>query len=283
MAMPRSNVSLFNYADFKSFLRDVQLDLKKQDSKYSHRFIAEKVGAGASGWFSNIISGRIALTSSYRVSLAKFLELPQLEQEYFEYLVGYDQAGSLEEKRVLMQKIVALKGVNPMVIEKEQFEFYSRWYISAIRELLFIYPFRDNFHDLAKKVTPPITTSEAKEAIALLEQLDLIHPDERGFYRPKDTIIENNPRFAIIHWANQMESKGKLGVEAVSRFPRTERDISEVFIPLSEKNLEIARNEIAKLRSKLLTLSESDTESDRIYQCNLQLFPLSEKIIREYQ
>jgi len=276
--MPRSTISIFNYADFKSFLRDAQLDLKQQESKYSHRFIAQKVGAGASGWFSNILSGRIALTGTYRIQLAKFLELKPAEQDYFDHLVGYEQAGSLDEKLLIMQKIVTLKGVNPMVIEKEQFEFYSRWYISAIRELLFIFPFSDNYQELAKKVLPTITESEAKEAIQILIQLNLITKDLAGNWRPKDTIVENNPQFSIVHWANQMESKGKLGIEAISRFSKDERDISEVFIPLSKENFEIAREEIAKLRSKLLALSESDKHSDRIYQCNVQFFPLSTTI-----
>lgn len=279
--MPRPLKSIYEFANYRDFLKESQAILKTKDSKYSHRYIAEKVGASAGGWFSNITSGRIALTGAYRVEFAKFFELTIHESDYFDFLVGYEQAGSIEEKRIIMQKIITHKGVQAEVIGKDQAEFYNHWYISAIREALFIYDFSNSYSELAKMLIPAITVAEAKGAIKLLLEMDLIESNEKGFLKPKAKTIKNDSEFMLVNWANQMEAKGRLGVEAVSRFSKNERNISEVFVPLSEQSYLSAVSEIENLRKKLLALSEEDHTSDRIYQCNLQLFPLSKNIAQK--
>jgi hypothetical protein len=39
--------------------------------------------------------------------------------------------------------------------------------------------------------------------------------------------------------------------------------------------MRIIAGEIAAMRQRILELSENDPEADRVYQCNLQLFPVS--------
>lgn len=276
--MPKPSISIYEYSDYRSFLKSAHAALKESDSKYSHRFIAEKVGASAGGWFSNVISGRIALTGTYRIKLSRFLQLNSHECDYFDYLVGYEHASSVEEKRIIMQKIIAHKGVQPKVIGKDQFDFYSRWYISAIRELLFVYDFSDDYSELAKMLMPKITKSEAKTAIHLLLEMNLIEKNSAGSLKPSAVTIKADTRFQIVHWANQMESKGNLGIEAITRFNRDERNISEVFVPLSEESYSSVVSEIETLRKRILALSAEDLKCNRVYQCNIQLFPLSKPI-----
>jgi uncharacterized protein (TIGR02147 family) len=279
--MPRPLKSIYEFANYRDFLKETQSNLKKSSSIYSHRYVAEKVGASAGGWFSNITSGRIALTGAYRVEFAKFFELDTFESDYFDFMVGYEQAGSIEEKRIIMQKIISHKGVQAEVIGKDQAKFYNHWYISAIREVLFIYDFSNGYSELAKMLIPAITVSEAKDAIKLLLEMDLIESNEKGFLKPKAKTIKNDSEFMLVNWANQMEAKGRLGVEAVSRFSKNERNVSEVFIPLSEKSYLSAVSEIEHLRKKLLGLSEEDASSNRIFQCNIQFFPLSKEIAQK--
>ncbi len=279
--MPKADVSIYDFKEYHTFLKEAQGSLKKSNSKYSHRFIGEKVGASSAGWFSNVISKRISLTGSYRVKLAQFLELTTHESDYFDFLVGYEQASTIEEKRIISQKIVSHRGIKPEVIGKDQFEFYCHWYISAIRELLFIYDFSDNYKALSQMVIPQVTVTEAKTAINLLIEMNLIELDEKAMYRPTSTTVENDSQFIIVHWANQMIAKGELAIEAISRFHKDERNISEVYVPLSQESYSQVVADIDAFRLKVLALSAEDLKSDRVYQCNIQLFPLSKKIEQE--
>jgi uncharacterized protein (TIGR02147 family) len=78
-----------------------------------------------------------------------------------------------------------------------------------------------------------------------------------------------------------MKEKVKPGTETIDRFPKDQRDISEVCIPLSESSFAEVKDEIDKLRKKLLVLSEQDTSHNRVFQCAIQLFPPTEKFDSE--
>ncbi len=279
--MKSKSILIFNYTDYREYLRDSYTFRKKNDSKFSHRYIALRVGATSSGWFSDIINGRINLTRAFLPKLCRLLGLKQREGDFFELLVNYNQAESLDMKNRYFHKMLTYKEVNPSLVNREQFEFYSNWYITAIRELLLTYEFSDNYQSLAKKLDPPIKAFEAKEAVKILISCGLVEKNAQGFYKPINKTITKDSAFRSIHWANFVTSMMKLAMESVDRHEKSQRDISSVTVGLSEQSLDVAREEIAELRKKLLALSEHDGCPQAVYQCNVQLFPLTQILKRQ--
>jgi uncharacterized protein (TIGR02147 family) len=233
------------------------------------------VGANSSGWFSDVINGRISLTKTYISPLVNLLGLRPREVEFFELLVGYGQAQNLDEKSRFLQRILSFKDIEPLLVTRNKFEFYSNWYFTAIRELLIFYPFTDDYAALAEMLDPPIRPIEAKQAVETLHSIGLVAEDEKGHYRPVDRTITKDPEFQSIHWRNFVISMMRLAIESVDRHEAWQRDISSVTIALSQRGWEIARQEVALLRKRLLVLSEQDSDPEKIYQCNFQLFPLT--------
>jgi uncharacterized protein (TIGR02147 family) len=117
---------------------------KSAKSSFSYRFIAQYTGASSSGWFPNILRGRINLTGSYIVKLAHLIDLSVREAEYFELLVDYNQAGNFEEKSILLEKLRRIRGSKPVLLLQEHLAFLSNWYISTIRELFYIMKFKND-------------------------------------------------------------------------------------------------------------------------------------------
>ncbi len=182
--MTKNSLSIYNYTDYRIFLRDYYSNQKKIDKNFSHRFVALHVGASSSGWFSDIINARINLTQVYMVKLCKLLKFKQRESDYFELLVNYGQAESLEQKNRYLLKIFTYKEVKFSLIHREHFEFYTKWYITAIRELLFFYNFSDDFVTLSKQLDPRIKPVEARTAIEILQTCELIQKNSEGFFKP---------------------------------------------------------------------------------------------------
>jgi uncharacterized protein (TIGR02147 family) len=212
----------------------------------------------------------------YLLKLSKLLKLSAREKSYFEILVGYDQAGSLDEKNAFMEKMMSFKELSASIVNKNQFAFYSTWYIPAIRELLFCYDFKDDFKALAKKMSPAISQQQAQKAIEILKALGFIKADRNGRLRPCDPIIKKDPQFKSLHWANFMRANMELGIAALDRFKKESRDISAVTLCLSKEGQDRASEEIAELRKKLLAISEQDKNRNNVFQCNIQLFPLAD-------
>jgi uncharacterized protein (TIGR02147 family) len=272
----QSALNIFTYTDFRAYLGDYYKARKETDKKFSHRYIQEKVGAGSPGWFADLVKGRGTLSGNHMVSLATLLQLSRSEMDYFEAMVSYSQAGSHEEKNRHFQKMLTFKEVRSDLVGIDRIEFFGKWYHTAIRELLFFYPFRGDYAALGKKLSPPIRQSEAKESVLLLERLGFVEPNDIGGYRSKDATLKKDPNFPSIVMANFLKTNIELAVEALDRYPKEERDISALTLSLSEEAFAKVKDDIRALRKRILALTETDKHPTKVYQCNFQFFPLSQ-------
>jgi len=276
MSMNKETPDIFNYTDYRKFLNDIFISFKIKNSKFSHRFIVREIGASSSGWFADILKNRINCTSGFVSKLSDVFKLTDKQKEYFELLVNYDQAASIEEKDKYLNRIMVMStSVGSSVIGANKFAYFSRWYIPAIRELLFIFDFSNNFKELSEKICPRITVKQAKEAIDILITCGLISKNMDGLYKPCESVIEKDSSARSMLWATYMSEIITLGKQAIHEYKKDERDISAVTIALSKGSFMVACEKVRELRKSLLQLSETDKKRDEIYQVNIQLFPLS--------
>jgi uncharacterized protein (TIGR02147 family) len=273
--MPAQDVNIFAYTDFRKYLADYYQARKKAEAKFSHRFIQEKVGASSAGWFADVLKGRTNLAGNHIVRLAKLMLLKPTETDYFESMVQFGQAGSLEERNRYFHKMLAFKEVRADMVGMDRLEFYSKWYHGAIRELLFFHPFRGDYAELARKLSPPIRQSEARESVALLERLGMVEPNAIGGYKSKDAVLKKDSSFPSVVMANFLKANMELAIEALDRYSKEERDVSALTISLSEQAFAQVRDDVRALRKKILAMTEVDTAPTKVYQCNFQFFPVS--------
>ena len=274
--MPAALPNIFMYTDFRVYLGDFYQARKVQDRKFSHRFIADKVNSGSSGWFADVLKGRLNLAGPQLLPLARLLQLKPSEVDYFEALVGYGQAGSLEEKTRFFQKMLAFKEVRTDMVGFDKLEFYGRWYHSALRELLFFYPFRGDYAALARKLSPPIRQAEARESVELLERLGFVEPNAIGGYKAREATLKKDPSFPSVVMANFLKANMELAIDALDRYSKDERDVSALTISLSDEAFQKVKEEIRALRKRILALTEVDVAPSKVYQCNFQFFPMSQ-------
>ena len=169
-----------------------------------------------------------------------------------------------------------MKGINTYTLEKSQYEFFQKWYYSAILTLLDFYPFRSDYKALAAKLSPPITESQARKAVALLRKLKLIRKRNDGIFGLTNNIITSGEQWRSLAITSFQEETMRLGLESLHRYPKEERNISTLTITLSKKDLEEANEILKESRAALLKLAEKQKNPERVYQFNIQLFPLSQ-------
>jgi uncharacterized protein (TIGR02147 family) len=261
---------IFEYTEYRPFLGAYYSARKAADRNFSHRFIAKHVHAGSSGWFADIVKGRANLSDT------QMLRLTRLLAEYFELLVRFDQAGSLDEKNLLFTRLLAQKGIKPELVGKENFEYYSEWHHSAIRELLFFYDFAGDYAALGKKLRPTLPAADAKRSVLLLEKLGFLRRDAQGRCKPNPGVLKKDPSFRSIHVANLHKANAALAVDSLSLFPKEDRDISAMTLALSEEGFRKAKEELKAMRARLLALAHSEAKPAKVFQCNFHMFPVTE-------
>lgn len=269
-------LDIFAYSDFRQFLIDYVAALKRKDPKFSQRYLQDKIGASSSGWFTDIVKGRIRLTAHMLFRLADVLGLQAEETEYLEALVDYQQPASAEEKSRRLEALLIRKEIKPDLVGREKFELYREWYHSAVRELLFFFRFKDDYAALAKKLNPPITVSQAKASIRLLQALELIKADESGRLRPSSPIIQKDATVQSLLMKDYFRKKMELGIQALERFAKEDRDVSTMTVSLSRASFQAARGDLQALRKKLLKLAEREQRPEHVYQINFQVFPITQ-------
>jgi uncharacterized protein (TIGR02147 family) len=265
---------LHDYFEYRDFLKDFFEEKKKSNHFFSYRMMGNKVGIDASH-LVKIFQKQRHVSSNLIETLIQFCELNERDAHFFSTLVNFNKAKTDRDAKLYYEKLLELKGVRTHTLEKSQYEYYTKWYYSAILTLLDFYPFTDDFKALAQKVSPPITESKARKAIELLEQLDLIKKTDNGPYILTNKLITTGDHCRSIAVRAFQEETIRLAGEALQRYPREQRNISTVTITISEKNLAEINDIIKEFRSTLLKYAEAEKSPDKVYQLNVQLFPLT--------
>src|SRR4051812_22331358 len=170
---------IFDYFDFREFLRDAYKAKKKANPVFSYRYMAQKVNLDA-GSLSRIFKGERNLDPETADKIAKLFGLSGPEKDYFVALVLYGQAKSHAEKSHLLESLLSRRGSTANTLAEYQYEFYREWYYSALRELLNIHHFDGDHARLARILRPSIMPGQAEKALHLLHEIGLVEKDGNG-------------------------------------------------------------------------------------------------------
>jgi uncharacterized protein (TIGR02147 family) len=266
--------SVFEYFDYRDFLKDFYEEKKSERSFFSYRLFGAKIGMDASYLAKVIIKNRHISNSSIG-KIVSYCGLNEREAKYFETAVYFVKAKSHRESKLLFEKLLSLKNVSASALLEHQYEFYQKWYHSAIRSILEFYDFRGDYKALAEQLSPKIPAREAKNSIRLLEKLRLIKKDEAGRYRMTDTAITTGPQWHSLAIQAFQEETIRLSLESLSRHIKKHRDVSTVTMNVSEQNFQEIKERIGEFRSTIIKYVNEQSSPDRVVQLNIQLFPLS--------
>jgi uncharacterized protein (TIGR02147 family) len=270
-------MNIYNYLDYRKYLADALAERKEQNYHFSFRFIAQHLNLSSPGFFNWVIYGKKKLPEKLIPKLAILFKLDDKECAYLSFLVKYNHCQNAAEREQLFEKITELtKKHKKHQLQPAQFQLFSKWYYLAIRELLRIFDFKDDFHALASSLQPRIKNSEAREAIEVLERIGLIAPDETGNYRPVETVLTTGEVWESEMITTLQIALAELGRDAILTIPRNQRDISNLTVCVSERAKKRIYEEITTLRRKILQISETDSEQNSVCQCNIQFFPISQ-------
>ncbi|MBN1760321.1 MAG: TIGR02147 family protein [Chitinispirillaceae bacterium] len=269
--------SIYTYYDYRRFISDFYQEKKALNPNYSYRYIAGKVGIDHA-LIVKIIRGQRHISGKMVEVFTAFLGLSNRQREYFRLLVTFGKAKNNDDRKYYFEKLLAFSEISEKQIDSTQYEYYQRWYYTAIREILNIRPFKDNYQWLAETVHPSISVVEAKRAVRLLERLGMITRDDEGYCRLTEQFVTTGENWQSIAVRSFQKEACKLASQAIDLVPRDERDVSTVSVSLNEDGVNRVKEALAGLRREIIEIAASCQSVDRACQVNLQLFPVS-KII----
>jgi uncharacterized protein (TIGR02147 family) len=272
-------IDIFEYIDYRKLLKDLYEQEKGEKPFFSYRYIAQKVGFSSAGFFTNIIARKRNISPQMLLRFASLFKFNRAQTEYFELLVLFDQAKNHKEKKYYFERILASKRSKLKIVDKQHYEFYSKWYYTAVRELMNVYSFcgesDEEYKELAKMLAPPITTAEARKSIEFLEKAGFIAKNDRGIYRQTEPLISTGYEAKSVAISNFQMATADLAKEAIDRFERDKRSLSTLTLSLSKEGYETIMERLKMFHREVLETAKEDKKCDRIYHLNFHVFPMS--------
>jgi uncharacterized protein (TIGR02147 family) len=268
-------VVLYEYADYRAYLKDWYKQEQASDRKISYRRLAADIGFKSPGHFSLIVNGKANLSLKVLDRFIRYLGLSKKESEYFQALVLYNQAKALDEKKRYFDRMMSFKQFRIRSIEATQYEFLEKWYYLAVREVLAVHAFKGDYAALAQMIEPAITADDARRAIETLRRLGLITRDAQGRWQRVETVLAAGPEAPALAVNAFLSQAMDLAKSALDRIPREERVLAATTVSISKDTFEEIREETRSFRKRILEMAQRDPSPDRIYQFQFHVFPLS--------
>jgi uncharacterized protein (TIGR02147 family) len=267
--------SIFEYIDYRKYLKDFYADSKSTKKYFSYRYFARKARLNSPILLKMVIDGKRNLS---RKTIDKFIagiNLPEKESVYFRTLVLFNQARSAREKQEHYHGLRTLfKMVPQHLIEDGQFGYFDKWYFSVLREGLCHRDYRDDWDRIASCVHPRITATEAKEAVAWLLGHDFLKITKQGTYERLQRAITTRSEVSSSTVRNFNRTMIQLAGQSLDDFPINKRFTTGLTIGVSEQAYQMLVAEIEAFRDRVVQFVNSAEGADRVYQMNVQLFPV---------
>ncbi len=273
-------VKVFEFQDYREYLKAYYEDQKATTKSFSYRLFSKKANINTSSFLYHVIQGKKNLTKNSIINVSGAIGHTREESEYFENLVFFNQAKTIVEKTHYYSKLIEIKRpINIESIEKSKYEFYKEWYHSVLREAVSFFKFNEDYTALGKFLIPQISEKDAKNSVQLLEKLEFIKRDEHGVYKQTNNLInaKPNPIEALIAQKHQIKM-AELGIKAYDSTAIHERLSTSTTFSISEQTYRLILLKAREFRRDVMELAKIDNDPERVYQMNINLFPVSRSV-----
>jgi uncharacterized protein (TIGR02147 family) len=270
---------IFKYTDYRKYLNDTFEFRKKKNRHFTFRYFSKKAGMSSPSALKEVMEGKKNLTHKSILQFAIGFDLNKSETEYFTNLVYFNQAKTESEKNSYFKELVKLKqNGKGKTLTSKQYEYYSNWYNSAIRELVATKPFKNEPEWIAKRLIPQITPNEAKKALELLTELGLLIKKEDGTLHQDTPKLEVDPDVTTLSIRNFNRSMIDLGKASIEKFSQDNREVSGLTMGVSKECFQELKQMIREFKTKVANYVVNDNRSEeQVYQLNFQFFPLTDE------
>lgn len=273
--MSKAGPDIFQYADYRQYLKDWWAWRKRTSRIASFRAFAMKAGTAPS-LLKDILEGRRRLTSETVVRFAPALGISEAESSYLALLARFGGARNVAEKNEAFAEMAKIRRkLFLKFLPPDQYALWTGWHHAALRELVTLQDFQEDPEWMARRLAPSITPRQAKDALQTLVRTGLLQRDDRSKLVPAESAVSTEyevPSQVVRHFNQEMIG---LALTASERFAPAEREIGGLTLGLSQECYDRIKERIRIFKEEILSMVVEDPRgSETVAQLNIQLFPL---------
>jgi uncharacterized protein (TIGR02147 family) len=278
IAPEQSAVSIFEFDDYRAFLKAKFEERKRLYDFFSHRYFAQRAGFNTPSFLQFVMQGKRNLTLESIRKFARGFGLTPREARYFETLVLFNQADDAEDRRHYYETMLQLKtSAHGKVLEKAHYDYYARWYVPVIREMVSLPDFQLDPRWIQERLRSKVPVPHLRKAITLLKDLKIIEQGKDGRWHATDPVVTTGPQVNSIQVANYHRQMMLQAQNVINAVPADEREITSLTASLSRECFEDIREMIREFKQTLIGKIVNDKKPEQVVQIQFQMFPFIKK------
>lgn len=289
-----SNTSLsapqvFDYMDYRQYLArffDYRRRLSASDIRpYNYGAFSAAANIKSPNYLKMIIEGRRNLSPEMILKFAKALGLNKEQTEDFELLVGYGQSTDPADRNMFLKKLsehrvqVKLKSGE---IDKKTWEKIPNWAAWVIYAMIDQEGVKFDVKSLRELLRGKASEDEIDQALqSLFNSGELIQDPETGEVKKARALIESAEDVPVALVRKLQAQLMYLGLESLYQDAANEREFGTLTLSLTKQEFEEIKFKLRQMRKQInkdTSIARMNTKGDKVYQLNIQLFPVTNSV-----
>jgi uncharacterized protein (TIGR02147 family) len=273
-----SRPNVYQYDDFRAFLKAAFEFLKAADPSYSYRRFARDAAVSNPGYLLDVIIGKRTLSRNQALKMAPVFGLNEAETEFLLRLTEFGQAKRDADRQTLYQDLLLRRNRSRFArFSPSLVKYYQDYHYSLVRCAVNAFDFRGDCEALGKFLEPPLAPALVRKYVQDLEEWGLIIRASGGRYHVTQKFVEPPPTLSAL--VRRLNREWILQASEVPfKFGPADRHISTLLIMVSEETRKKLMERAENFRKEMLDLVEKDTDPEMILQLSVQLFPKSRRM-----
>lgn len=280
---------LGQYLDFRKFLADYysyRREISKKDIRpYNYAVFSAAADIKSPNYLKMIIEGKRNLSLDMVGKFSKALGLNKEQSEEFELLVKYGQATDPAERNIhlkeLNEKRVGIKLKSGEIDQKiwDKIPGSMAWIIYAMIDQENV---KFDATHLRKLLRSKVTVDEIQSAVqSLIDAGEVSQDAETHELKKVRSLMESAEEIPVALVRKLQTELMYLGMESLFQDAATEREFGSATLALTKAEFEELRFTLRKIRKeaqKNISVKRTTSKGERVYQLNLQLFPVTDPV-----
>ncbi|MCM2277395.1 MAG: TIGR02147 family protein [Oligoflexia bacterium] len=271
-------MDLFEYTDYRKYLKDYYQAQKARNPSYSFRVFANRARLASPNYLKLVIDGARRITDRNLEQFIRGLGLTKAEAGYFRKLVQYQESADLEAKNAHLGELLKSKQrrlLRVREVTKDRYEILRKWHHWVIREMVLLRDFKAEPGWIAGRLGNRVTPKEAQESLELLERLEFVIRGADGRYRQSEPLISTSDEISSLLIRDLHKQFVELGVESLFRDAIEEREMNGLTLAVSRARVPELKQAIKNFRKELNRAFTAEEVEGDVYHLVINLFPVT--------
>ncbi len=262
--------------DYRDILKAYYERRKKEMPFYSYRMMGDKIGLDSS-YLYRILRKKQHLPAHALEAVKELIGISGRSAEYFNLLYAANVSKDSAQKEELMGRAIALRDVERRTLQSAELKLLENWWIPAVRAYLELSGGIANIRQIANALCPPISETQAREAIETLRNAGLVKKLASGKLGLTDAHLTVGGAEKAKAVRNFQKQALHLACESLENIPVEERNVSTLTVSVDQSGFDDLKDMLREFRRLVQKRVDSVKNPDRVMQLSMAFYPVARK------